>query len=486
MSNGNGKYDVAVIGGGPGGYVAALRAAQLDCRVALVEERELGGTCLNRGCIPSKALLHSAHILDSCQKSSRFGVNVENISVDIKKIQQHKDRCIKQLVSGVGTLLDKAGVDVLAGHGRFADSHEIAVSGPDLDTSIEADKIIVATGSETAMARIDGADGANVWSSDDALRFDRIPESMVIIGSGATGMEMACVYIHFGTKVTILEMFDHALPREDRDVAGLVMRTFKKRGGTLELNARVVRIEDSGDSKRAIYERDGEEFAVEADVILCAIGRRANLDNLGAEEVGLEIERQGICVQEGVETPASTEPPRAMCAGTQLRTTVDHIYAVGDCIRGIGLAHLSMHEAVAAVEASQGMDSNINYLAVPTAMYCHPEVASVGILEHHAETMGLDVVVGKFPFAANGRSVAIASREGFAKVVAERGSNRVLGATIVGRLTTELIAEMTFAVEIGATLDDLARTIHAHPTLSESVHEAVLGALGRPLHVPAT
>jgi len=484
MANGK-RYDVAVIGGGPGGYVAALRATQLGCSVACIEERDLGGTCLNRGCIPSKALLYSAHMLECCEGATRFGINVDNISVDLKKVRQHKDRCVKQLVSGVGTLLDKAQVDVLTGHGRFVSDHEIAVKGPDVDTVIEADTIIIATGSSPAAPPIEGIDGPGVWGSDQALALERIPESMIIVGSGATGMEMACIYIHFGAKVTMLEMFDRALPREDPEASDVIMRTFKRRGGRMELGARVVRIEDAPGGKRAIFVRDGEEHTVEAEVVLGTVGRRANLDNLGAEEVGLNLERQGICVQDGVTTPASEGPPLAVCPGTRLQTAHSHIYAVGDCIRGIGLAHLAMHEGVAAVEDSQGIPSQINYAAVPTAMYCHPEIASVGLFEYQADELGIDVVVGKFPFAANGRAVAMASREGFAKVVAEAGTGKVLGATVVGRMTTELVAEITLAVQMGATLDDVSRVIHAHPTLSESVYEAVLSGLGRPLHVPA-
>ena len=485
MASGNDKYDIAVIGSGPGGYVAALRAAQLGLRTAIVEQLHIGGTCLNRGCIPSKALLHSVHVLDTCERASRFGVDVNGFSLNLENLHRHRDRCVKQLVSGVEILLDKAGVDVLWGHGSFVSDHEIAVKGDDTDAVIEADTIIIATGSLPSLPPIEGIGSAGVWTSDDALAVRQVPESMAIIGSGATGMEMACVYTHLGTKVTILEMFDHALPREDRDAAEVVARTFQRRGGRIEVNARVVRIQHAGTGKRVIFERDGEEQAVEAEVVLSAAGRRANLEGLGAEEIGLEVAPQGICVREGVDTPAASGPPQAMCPGTRLRTSLDHIYAIGDCIRGIGLAHLAMHEGVAAVEDSQGLPATIDYHAVPTAMYCHPEIASVGMMEYQAQERGVDYIVGRFPFAANGRSVAIGSREGFAKIVADRSSHQVLGATIVGRLTTELISEVTLAVRLGATVDDLIHTIHAHPTFSEVVHEAALGALGIPLHIPA-
>lgn len=484
MPNSDGKYDVAIIGSGPGGYVAAIRAAQLGLHTAVIETERVGGTCLNRGCIPSKALLYCVHILESCERAGRFGVEVEGVSINLENIHRHRDRCVKQLVSGVEMLLARGGVDVLSGFGSFVSEHEIAVKGEEIDAVIEADTIVIATGSLPYVPPIEGIRGQDVWTSDDALALRRIPQSMAIIGSGATGMEMACVYIHLGTRVTVLEMFDHALPREDRDAAEVVMRTFNKRGGRIETSARVVRIEDADGRKRVVYEREGEEHALEVEVVLLATGRRSNLEGLGVEPIGIEVDRLGLCVREGVSRSVDDAPAPAMCPGTQLRTNVDHIYAIGDCIRGTGTAHLAMHEGMAVVDDSQGLPASINYHAVPTAMYCHPEIASVGLLEYQAKATGIDYVVGRFPFAANSRSAAIGSRDGFAKIIAERGSRRVLGATIVGSLTTELIAEMTLAVRMDLTLDDLAHTIHAHPTFSEAVHEAALSALGRPLHIP--
>ncbi len=480
------SYDLAVIGGGPAGYVAALRAAQLDCSVALIEERELGGTCLNRGCIPTKALLGAAHVLDSAERASRFGIEIEGASFDLDKVRRHKDRCVKQLTSGVGTLLDKAGVDVFSGHGSFVSPNQIAVTGSTGAQTLEAETIIVATGSRPVTNLVEGAEGADVWTSDDAVRFDRVPESIIVIGAGPTGMELACIYLHFGAQVTLMELFDRILPREDPEATEVVARTFTRRGGKLELGARVQRIEDAPEGKRVVFEREGEEHHAEAEVVLIAVGRCPNTDSLGAEAAGLDITRQCICVHEGADTPLMDpdEPKEDACPGAALKSSQEHIYAAGDCIRGIGLAHLAMHEAVAAVEDSQGIASFINYNAVPTAMYCHPELASVGLQEHRAKQLGIEVSVGRFPFAANGRAASLAVREGFAKIVADPDSGQVLGATIVGTLTTELIAELTLAVELGATVEDVANTMHAHPTYSEVVHEAALTTLGRPLHMP--
>ncbi|MEA3402614.1 MAG: FAD-dependent oxidoreductase [Armatimonadota bacterium] len=480
------RYDLAVIGAGPGGYVAALRARQLDLSVALVEEREVGGTCLNRGCIPAKALLHTAHILESCESASRFGVVVEDLSIDVERVRRHKQRAVKQLVTGVETLLERAGVELIRGHGRFAGEHEVTVTTGDGQRTIEAEHIIVATGSEPVIDVIEGARSKNVWTSDTALNVPFIPESMIVIGSGATGAEMACAYLHFGTDVTLMELFDRPLPREDHEASEVVMRTFQRRGGRTEVSAMVRRIEDAGDAKRVIFERNDEEEQLEAQVVLLTMGREANLEELGAEEIGLEIERQGICVQEGVSTPASDpdHPHAAMCPGTQLRTSMDHIYAIGDCIRGIGLAHLAMHEGVAAVEATQGIASHINYNAVPTATYCHPEIASVGLVEYRAKELGIEVNVGRFPFAANGRAVCTGARHGFAKLLSDPQSGRLLGATVCGTYATELMPELTLAIEQGLSVDAIIDVIHAHPTLSEALHEAALAAQGRPLHIP--
>ena len=484
--NGKTAYDLAIIGGGPGGYIAALRARQLGSSVALIEKRDLGGTCLNRGCIPSKALLYSAHVLETCEHAARFGVMVPEHSLDVDRARKHVQRSVKQLVSGVEGLLDKSEVDVLRGHGHFASAHEITVSDKDGEKTIEAENVIIATGSLPVTEIVEGAGGRNVWTSDQALALPHVPQSKIVIGSGATGTERAAAYLHFGCEVTVMELFDRPLPREDHEASEVVMRTFQRRGGRVETNARVKRIEDAGELKRVVFDRAGDEHALEAEVVLLAIGRRANLENLGAEEIGLKVERQGICVQEGVSTPASNPAllPEAACPGTQLSTSIEHIFAIGDCIRGIGLAHLAMHEGVAAVEALHGMISHINYSAVPTSMYTHPEVASVGLLEYRAKELGIEVSVGHFPFAANGRAVCSGKREGFAKILADPKSGKILGATVCGTYTTELMPELTLAIQRGLRADDIIDVIHAHPTLSEAVHEAALGVYGRPLHIP--
>ena len=480
-------YDLAVIGGGPGGYVAALRGRQLGMSVALIEEREVGGTCLNRGCIPSKAMLHAAHVLETCEQASRFGVQVDDFELDVNRARRHVQRSVKQLVSGVGTLLDRAGVDLLEGHGSFVNEQEIAVTASSGDLRhIEAENVIVATGSVPVTDVIECTDSSNIWTSDQALALPRVPRSMAVIGSGATGTEMAAVYQHFGSSVTIVELFDRALPREDHEAGEAVMRNFQRRGGKVEVNARVERIEDAGDDRRVIFDRGGEEHTIEAEVVLLAIGRRANLNGLNAEELGLRIERHGLCVQDGPTTPATEDehPALAMCPGTQLATSIDHIYAIGDCIRGIGLAHLAMKEGVAAAETIAGIVSHLNYNAVPTSMYTRPEVASVGLLEYRASELGIEVEVGRFPFAANGRAVCTGQREGFSKLLSDPESGKLLGATVCGPYATELMPELTMAIQRGLTVDAIIDVMHAHPTLSEAVHEAALAVHGQALHMP--
>ena len=467
MSNlGVDKFDIAIIGGGPAGYVAAIRAAQLGARTALVEERDLGGTCLNRGCIPSKALLKCAEILAMPSGAKRFGITFAEPQVDLDRVRAHKDRAVKQLVSGVEMLLKSNNVEVLTGRGLLAGAQEVRVSSDNADREIHADKIVLATGSLPLRLPIPGVDGEQILDSDQAVDLPGPPSSLVIVGGGYVGCEFACIYAAFGTKVTIIEMLDRIVAGEDPDASELLTRALKKQGIRISCESKVASIGDADGQTRIEYEQGGECQAIEADMVLLAAGRSAYTEGLGLEDVGVETDRGRIQVDE------------------TLRTAAPSIYAAGDCLRGIGLAHLASHEGIAAVENALGVGGKVNYDAVPGCIFTHPEIASVGLKEHQAAAKGLDITVGKFPYSALGKAAAVGEREGFVKLVAEAGSNRVIGGSIVGPAATDLIAEITLAVQAQMTLDEVAETIHSHPTFAEAVMEAALAGLGRAIHLP--
>ncbi len=460
------KFDIAVIGGGPAGYVAAIRAAQLGAHIALVEERDLGGTCLNRGCIPSKALLKCAEILEVPRMAKRFGISLAEPDVNLERVRAHKDRAVKQLVSGVASLMKSNGVEVFAGRGTLAGTDQICVSSDGEVEEIGAENIILATGSLPLQLPIPGADGENIFDSDQAVDLLGPPTNLVIVGGGYVGCEFACIYSAFGTKVTIIEMLERIVPGEDPDASELLTRSLQKRGVQINCNSKVVSIGDASGRKRVEYEQAGEGDVVEADMVLMAAGRRAYTEGLGLEELGINTERGRIRVDEN------------------LQTNVPNIYAAGDCLRGIGLAHLASHEGIAAAENALGESGEVNYDAVPGCIFTHPEIASVGVKEHQADEEGMDITVGKFPYSALGKAAAVGEREGFVKLVAEAGSKRVIGGTIVGPAATDLIAEVTLAVQAEMTLDEVAATIHSHPTFAEGVMEAALAGLGRAIHFP--
>lgn len=460
------KFDIAIIGGGPAGYVAAIRAAQLGAHAALVEERDLGGTCLNRGCIPSKALLKCAEILQMPQGAKRFGISFSEPEVNLDRIRAHKDRAVKQLVSGVAGLMESNGVEVFAGRGTLAGANQIRISSGGEGQEIQAEKIILATGSLPLELPIPGADGENIFDSDQAVDLLGPPPRLVIVGGGYVGCEFACIYAAFGTKVTIIEMLERIVPGEDPEASEILTRALKKRGVQINCKSKVVSIADADSHKCIEYEQDGECARVEVDMVLMAAGRRAYTEGLGLEELGISTDRGRIQVDEN------------------LQTNVPNIYAAGDCLRGIGLAHLASHEGIAAVENALGVGGEVNYDAVPGCIFTHPEIASVGVKEHQADEEGVDITVGKFPYSALGKATAVGEREGFVKLIAEAGSNRVIGGTIVGPAATELIAEVTLAVQAEMTLDEVAETIHSHPTFAEGVMEAALAGLGRAIHLP--
>lgn len=455
------QFDLIVVGGGPGGYVGAIRAAQLGAKVALVEEREVGGTCLNRGCIPSKALIKCAEVLDEVKGGKTFGINVEGVTVDYDTIRKHKDRTVKQLVTGVQGLLKAGKIQSISDRAKLLSGTEVALGD---GARLTANNIMWATGSVPFVLPIPGHDGPGVFTSDDAVNFPDPPANMAIIGGGAIGCEFAYVYSRFGTKVTLVEMMPSIMPTEDPEASAVVASALKKGGVRIATGAKAKAIEQREGKNVLVYEQEGEEKTVEADLVLMAAGRRANTANMGLEEAGVKLERGCVVV----------DPDR--------RSSLETVYAVGDVTRGIGLAHWASHEAISVVEMLYGAGEHIRESYVPGVVFTHPEIGSVGQREHECRACNMNIVVGKFPFQALGKATATRQREGFVKIVAEAETGRIIGGTVVGPSATELVAEITLAAQMRLTVADIAETIHSHPTMSEAVAEAAMDAMGQAIH----
>lgn len=460
------SFDVVVVGAGPGGYVAALRAAQLGGRVALVEAREVGGTCLNRGCIPSKALIKCAEVLEEVKNAKTFGINVAAASADYDGVRKHKDRTVKQIVMGVELLLRARQVQVFHGRGRLLSPQEVEITGPETSVRVTGKHIVWATGSVPFVLPIPGADSPGVFTSDEAVDLPGPPATLAIIGGGAIGCEFAYVYSRFGTKVTVVEMLPNILPTEDPEASEVLAKSLKKSGVKIVTGARANAIEQRDGANVLVFTQDGEERSVEAEMVLMAAGRRADTADMGLEEVGVELVKGCVRVDD------------------ERRTSVDSIYAIGDCVRGIGLAHWASHEGIIVAERLLGGGEHHGPMYVPGVVFTKPEIGSVGLREHEAAAQGVPVRVGKFPFQALGKATAIREREGFVKLVAAAEDGRLLGGTVVGPAATDLVAEITLAVQAGLTAADVAGTVHAHPTLAEAVGEAALATLGHAIHMP--
>jgi dihydrolipoamide dehydrogenase len=459
-------YDVLVIGGGPGGYVAALRASQLGARVALIEEQYIGGVCLNVGCIPTKALLHSAKVYETMRNAQEFGVQVEGtIQIDWPAMQKRKAQIVRRLTTGVQSLLRKAQVAISEGRGRLVSPHVVEVSGADGTQRIEAEKIIVATGSRPIQLPLPGFDLPDVLDSTGALALDVLPARMLIVGGGVIGAEFAALFAALGVQVTVVEMLDRLLPMVDADLGAEVLKSMKKRRVGVYLGSRATGIARSGDALRVAVSTPDGERSFEVDKVLVSVGRRANVEDLGLEAIGVSTGRNGIVVDEHMET------------------NVRGVYAIGDVTGKWWLAHVASKEGVVAAENACGHPARMDYTSVPACVFTQPEVASVGLTEVQAREQGYDVLVGRFPFLANGRALTYGEREGFVKVVSESKYGQVLGLHIAGPHASELVMEGGMALSMEATLDEIEAAIHAHPTLSESIAEAALAARGVALNI---
>jgi dihydrolipoamide dehydrogenase len=484
------RFDVAIIGGGPGGYVAAIRAAQHGLRTALVEKERAGGVCLNWGCIPTKAMLRSAEILETLQHSADFGVVADNVRLDYPAVLKRKDQVVRNLTGGVASLLKANKVTVFDGHARFTGPTSVEVVpvggsplGPDgplynappvsdgaPTATIEAAEVIIATGSTPAMLPIPGVDLPGVITSDGAFMLPEVPRRIVIVGGSAVGAEWATMFHAFGSDVTIVELLPILVPLEDEDMGKTLARSFARRGIKVLTSTTVAGIEQSDDEdslRVRITDPDGgKEQTATADIVLIAVGRRPNT-------AGLDLERTG----------AATDGRGFVRVDDRMRTNVANLYAIGDVTGRVLLAHVASHQGLVATGVIAGHDERMNYRAVPAATFTHPEVASVGLTERLAREADYDVVVGRFPFTALGRAQTYGATEGLVKVVAEPRYHEVLGVHIIGPGASDLIPEAALAIGLEATLEEIADTIHAHPTLGEATMEASMVALGMPLHV---
>ncbi|HAN62537.1 MAG TPA: dihydrolipoyl dehydrogenase [Rhizobiales bacterium] len=463
-------YDLVVIGTGPGGYVAAIRAAQLGMKVAVVEKRAThGGTCLNVGCIPSKALLHaSERYAEAADGFAAMGIKVRP-ELDLPAMLAFKDAGVKGNVDGVEFLLKKNKIDAVQGTGRIAAAGKVEVTGPDgKKETLETKAIVIATGSEVAALPGIGIDEKTVISSTGALSLASVPKQLVVIGGGYIGLELGSVWSRLGSQVTVVEMLDRLAPGLDGEVAKQLQRVLTKQGLAFKLGTKVVSVETKGKSVKLTLEPagGGKSETLDCDVVLVAVGRVPNTQGLGLAELQVKTDNRGrIAVDE------------------KFAASIPGIYAIGDVIKGPMLAHKAEDEGVAVAEILAGQAGHVNYDVIPSVIYTAPEVASVGRTEEELKAAGVEYKVGKFPFTANGRAKVNRTTEGFVKVLAEEGTDRVLGVHIIGADAGTMIAEAAVLMEFGGSAEDLARTCHAHPTLNEAVKEAALAVDKRVIHM---
>lgn len=461
------KYDIIVIGSGPGGYVAAVRAAQAGKRTAIVEREALGGVCLNWGCIPTKALLKSASVYHYVKNAAAYGIDIEGeAKADISKIVARSRGVAETMSKGIDFLMKKNKIDVLRGHGSIESKGVVAVENEEGRTLYEADHIILATGARPRQMPFIPVDGEKIITSREALVIKELPESIVVIGSGAIGSEFAFLFAQLGVKVTIVEYLPNLMPLEDEEVSKTMERAFRKMRATVYTGTTVkaARVNDEGRCEVDIEGKKGAETLV-ADMVLAAVGIKTNTENIGLEKVGIELERDKIKVDE------------------HYQTAVEGIYAIGDLIPTPALAHVASAEAIHCVDAICGRSHQpVDYSTIPSCVYTSPEVASVGLTEKQAAEKGIELKVGRFQFTASGKAAAAGERDGFVKLLFDAATDKLIGAHFVGMNVTEMIAEPTVAKALGATAEVLAHTIHPHPTMNEAVMEAAEAALGHAIH----
>ena len=464
----NTQYDLVVIGAGPGGYVAAIRASQLGMKVACIDRQFLGGTCLNVGCIPSKAMLESSEkFYETKNKLANHGIKVSDVSLDLEKLLARKDAVVKQLTTGVGFLFRKNKIDSIIGAGRVAAKDSVEVKSADGKiTTLNARRILIATGSSPIELPGLKFDNQFIVDSTGGLAFKEVPKKLLVVGGGYIGVELGSVWKRLGSEVLTIEFTDRILPLMDQELSGMLQRSLEKSGMKFKFNSAAMGAEIK-DGKVFVTVKTGDQTVVEeCDRVLVCTGRKPTTDGLGLAEIGVAMDKRGFIL-----------------ANPHYETSVPGIYAIGDVIGGLMLAHKAEEEGIACAELMAGKAGHVNYKVVPGVVYTHPEFAQVGLTEADAKKEGLEVKVGKFPLKANGRAISIDDTEGWMKVVGDAKTDRLLGVQILSPCAGELIAEACVAMEFAASTEDLGRTMHAHPTLAEAVKEAALAVEKRAIHI---
>lgn len=465
MSENN--FDLIVIGSGPAGYVAAIRGAQLGLNTALIEKsKTLGGTCLNVGCIPSKALLHSSEMYHfASHGAADHGIGLNNLKIDIQKLMAKKDQTVSRLCGGIEQLMKANKVKVFNGSGSLAGDQKVRVQGGKSEELLSAKNILIATGSVSIELPFLKFDGKTVVSSTEAIAFDKVPKRLAVVGAGAIGLELGSVWARLGAHVDVIEFLPNVAATFDNDVSKMAERLFKKQGLQFHLKTKVTGLKKSGRKHILTAEKGGDTIEFEVDKVLVAVGRKPYTEGLGLENTAIATDEKGrIPVDENYKTSANG------------------IYAIGDVIAGPMLAHKAEEEAIACVERIAGQAGHVNYDLIPNVIYTDPEIASVGLGETEAKAKGIAIKVGKFNFAGNGRAIATDATDGFAKIIADKQTDRILGAQIISKQASELIASIVGHMEYGGSAEDLARTVHAHPTVSEAIKEAALAVDGNAIH----
>ncbi|MCB0208332.1 MAG: dihydrolipoyl dehydrogenase [Anaerolineae bacterium] len=459
-----GSYDTIVIGGGPGGYVAAIKASQLGQKTAVVEKQHLGGICLNWGCIPTKSLIHNAEVAHILKHEGKaLGFKFDNLELDYSVAHKRSRQVSQRLVKGIGFLMKKNKIDVLEGVGKLKSATEVQVG----DEVHQTKNIIIATGARARLIPGLEINGKTLLTYHQALQQTKVPESIVVIGAGAIGMEFSYVFSSYGANVTIVELLPRVLPLEDEEVSKEMDKLFGRSGVKIRAGTKVEKIDDHGDSVTVTVSKDDKKEEIKAQMALISIGVLPNTENLGLEEVGVKLTERGF-----------------IDIGDKMETNVPGIYAIGDVTGKLALAHVASAQGIIAAEAIVGHETRpLNYANMPRCTYTHPEVASVGLTEAQAKEQGYSVKVGKFPFQVNGKALGLNDNNGFVKIIAEEQYNEVLGVHMIGPHVTELLAGPTGMIGLETTLEELANTVHPHPTLSEAVMEAAHSALGEPIHM---